>query len=101
MAFDATRLRFVRAEPGSMVIGADANAAFRANAPEGLGRLSLNFSAKADLKGQGELARLRFQAIGTGPGLPTIRFEAASFIGAAGQVVSAQLPPPVSFAVER
>lgn len=101
IAFDATRLRFVRAEPGSIVIGADATAAFRANAPEGLGRLSLNFSAKAHLKGQGELARLRFQAVGSGPGLPTIRVEAASFVSAAGPVVSAQLPPPVSFAVER
>ncbi len=101
VAFDPSRLRFVRAEPGSIVASADPNAAFRANAPAGFGRLSLGFSAKADIKGQGELARLKFQAIGTAPGLPTIRLEAASFTSAAGAIFSAQLPPPISFSVQR
>ena len=93
-AFDATRLRFVGAEPGALIGAADYGAAFRATAPEGLGRLNLNFNSKADIKGRGELARLRFQALDT-PGVPNIRLEAASFTSAAGNVVQAQLPPPV------
>lgn len=100
-AFDASRLKFVRAEPGSLLTTADQNAAFRANAPEGLGRLNLNFSSKGDVQGQGELARIRFQATGAVAGMPTIRMEAASFIGTAGQVLSAQLPAPLSLSVGR
>lgn len=55
-AFDAARLRFIGAEPGALIAEADPSAAFRATAPEGIGRLNLSFNSKADLKGRGELA---------------------------------------------
>jgi hypothetical protein len=100
-AFDPSRLKFVRAEPGALLVAADKEAAFRANAPEALGRLNLNFAAKGDLKGAGEIAKLTFQVIGQAAGAPTIRLEAASFTSAEGKVVSAQLPPPVSLILTR
>lgn len=98
-AFDPSRLAFVRAAPGSMLIAADKDAGFRINAPEALGRLNLNFASKMELKGAGELARITLRALGTAPGAPTLRIEALSFTTAAGQVVSAQLPPPVSLSL--
>jgi general secretion pathway protein D len=100
-AFDPSRLKFVRAEPGAMLVAADRDAALRANAPEGIGRLNLNFASKADVKGTGELAKVTFQVIGTAAAMPTLRLEAINFTTAAGQVVSAQVPPPVSLSLTR
>lgn len=100
-AFDASRLRFVGAEPGALIQDADRSAAFRATAPEGIGRLNLNFASKSDLKGRGELAKLRFQALDTPGAAPTIRLEAASLTSTAGNVVSAQLPTPLTLNLTR
>jgi len=100
-AFDASRLRFVRAEPGALVAAADKDATFRASAPEGLGRLSVSFTSKADIAGAGELVKLRFQVVETASGPQTIRLEALSFIGAAGQLLAAQPPAPVTVSVSR
>jgi general secretion pathway protein D len=100
-AFDPSRLKFVRAEPGAMLAAADKDAAFRANAPEALGRLNLSFTSKGDLKGTGELARVTLQMVGAAAGTPTLRLEALNFTSAAGQVVSAQLPPPLSLSLIR
>ncbi len=100
-AFDPSRLKFVRAEPGALLAAADKDAAFRANAPEALGRLNLNFTSKGDLKGTGELARITLQVVGAAAGAPTLRLEAINFTSAAGQVVSAQLPPPLSLSLTR
>jgi general secretion pathway protein D len=99
--FDPSRLKFLRAEPGALLAAADKDAAFRASAPEGLGRLSLHFTSKGELKGAGELARLVFQAGGQAAGTPMIRLEALSFTGADGKVIAAQLPPPVSLNLTR
>ncbi len=99
-AFDPSRLKFVRAAPGAMLAAADNAAAFRANAPEALGRLNLSFTSKSDLKGTGELARVTFQVLAAA-GAPTLRLEALSFTNAAGQIVSAQLPPPLSLSLTR
>ena len=98
--FDPSRLRFVRAEPGAL-LGPGPEVGFRATAPEALGRLALSFSSKGELKGVGELARLTFQVIGTAAGAPTIRLEALSMTDAAGKVVTAQLPPPVTLSLTR
>ena len=84
-----------------MLAMADKEAALRANAPESLGRLNLSFGSKGDLLGAGELARVTFQAIGAAAGAPTLRLEAINFTSATGQVVSAQLPPPVSLSLTR
>jgi general secretion pathway protein D len=100
-AFDPSRLRFVRATPGSLVTAADKDAGFRVNAPEATGRLNLTFSAAADIKGSGELARIRFAVVGTAAGTPTIRLEAISLSGPAGQAMSPQLPPPVRLSLIR
>ncbi len=100
-AFDPSRLKFVRAEPGALITGAGADAGFRANAPESLGRLALSISVKREMKGSGELARLTFQAIGPATGTPTIRLEAMSITDSAGKVLSAQLPPPISLTLTR
>lgn len=80
--YDRARLRFVRAEPGALLEGAS----FRANAPEGLGRLNISFTATGDLKGPGELARLTFQAI-EGGNATMVKIEAASLTDPKGQLV--------------
>jgi len=66
-----------------------------------MGRLNLSFTAKGDVKGQGELAKLVFEVIGNAAGAPSLRLEAVSFTSDAGKVVSAQLPPPVSLSLTR
>lgn len=100
-AFDPSRLKFVRADPGALVAAADKDASFRTNAPENMGRLNLSFTAKADVTGAGELAKLVFQVAGTAAGAPVVRLEAASFTSSTGQVVSTQLPPPLSLSLMR
>jgi general secretion pathway protein D len=101
ITFDPSRLKFVRAEPGALLVAADKDATFRANVPESLGRLNLSFSSKGDLKGTGELARVMLQVIGAAAGAPTLRLEALNFTSGTGQVVSAQLPPPLSLSLTR
>jgi general secretion pathway protein D len=90
--FDPAGVKFVRAEPGAMLITADKDAAFRTNAPEGIGRMNLSFASKNALKGSGEIARVTFQLVGPGA---AVRLEATSFTSAAGQILQTQLPPPL------
>jgi len=94
IAYDPSRLQFVRADPGKL-LESSPNAGFRANSPEGMGRLNLSFSGAAGIQGAGELARLTFQAMGA-PGTPAMRLEAVSLTDGAGKTLSAQLPPPLS-----
>src|SRR5882672_961531 len=94
IAYDPSRLRFVRADPGKLLEGAP-DAGFRANSPEGMGRLNLSVSVASGVKGTGEIARLTFQAMGA-PGTPGVRLEAVTLTDAAGKTLSAQLPPPLS-----
>jgi len=95
-AFDASRLAFVKVAAATMLSIVDKNAALRASAPQGIGRLNISFGSKNDVKGQGALFMVTFKSIGTGAMPSTIRVEAASFTNAGGQVVSASLPPPVA-----
>ncbi|MEA3195509.1 MAG: ral secretion pathway protein [Betaproteobacteria bacterium] len=81
--YDRARLRFVRAEPGSLLDGAS----FRANAPEGLGRLNISFTANGGVKGRGELARLTFQALEGAAHPSQVKIEAASLTDSKGQLV--------------
>jgi general secretion pathway protein D len=94
IAYDPSRLQFVRAEPGKL-LEASPDAGFRANSPEGMGRLSLSISGTANIQGSGELARFTFQGMGA-PGTPLMRLEAVSLTDNAGKVLSAQIPPPLS-----
>jgi general secretion pathway protein D len=96
IAFDGARLRFVRAESRGWLAEGTAAPTFRANAPQGLGRVNLSFSAASPLTARGEMARLVFQALDAATGAPYVRMEALSMIDAAGRVVSAQLPAPYS-----
>jgi len=93
IAYDPSRLQFVRADPGKL-LESNPDAGFRANSPEGMGRLNLSFSGTANIQGSGELARLTFQAMGA-PGTPAIRLEAVSLTDSSGKVLSAQLAPPL------
>ncbi len=95
IAFDGARLRFVQAEARGWLAGTPAPV-FRANAPPGLGRVSLSFSATSPVAANGDMARLVFQALDTASGSPYVRLEALSMIDAAGRVVSAQLPATFS-----
>ncbi len=95
LSFDASRLRFIRADPGAHVTS------LRASAPEGVGRASLSVSATGDINGTGELAKVRFQAIGDPSAPRTIRMEAVSFTNSAGQVVVAPLPPMLSLSIAK
>jgi len=99
IAFDPSRLQFVRADPGKLIETAP-DVGFRANSPEGMGRLNLSFSISAGVKGTGEVARLTFQAMGA-PGTPGVRLEAASLTDGAGKTLSAQLPPPLSLLLKQ
>ena len=85
IAYDPSRLKFVRAEPGKL-LEANPDAGFRANSPEGMGRLSLSISGTANIQSTGELARLTFQAMGA-PGTPAMRLEAVSLTDSAGKVL--------------
>ena len=100
-AFDASRVQFLRVEPGALLAAADKDAALRASSPAGSGRMSLIFSANGDVRGTGELAKLTFQLTGAASSVPTLRLEAVSFTNVAGQVIQAQMPPPLSFAPPR
>jgi general secretion pathway protein D len=80
--YDRARLRFVRAEAGALLEGAS----LRVNAPEGIGRLNIGFTAGSDLKARGELARLTFQAVAGGNGT-LVKIEAASLTDPKGQLV--------------
>jgi hypothetical protein len=99
IGFDAARLRFVRAEPGELLAGADA--AFRASAAQDLGRVSLAFEAKADIQGGGAVARLVFQAAPEASGSVDLRFEALALTDAAGRVVPTQTLAPARVAIVR
>jgi general secretion pathway protein D len=100
-AFDPSRLKFIGAQPGALIVSADPDASFRFNAPEAMGRADVSFTAKADVKGKGELAKLVFQVMGNAAGAPLIRLEALSFTGTDGLVVGAPLPPPLSLSLTR
>ena len=99
IGFDAARLRFVRAEPGELLAGADT--AFRASAAQDLGRLSLAFEAKTDIQGGGAVARLVFQAAPEASGGVDLRFEALALTDAAGRVVPTQTLAPARVAITR
>lgn len=101
LAFDASRLRFVAAEPGALLGAADANASFRVSAPEGLGRLSVSFTTRNEVRGTGALVKMRFQSTGAAAGTPSLRLEAASLTNTTGQAISAQLPPPATISPAR
>jgi general secretion pathway protein D len=97
IAYDPSRLQFVRADPGKL-LEPTPDAGFRANSPEGMGRLNLSFSGTANIQGSGELARLTFQAMGA-PGSPALRLETVSLTDSDGKVLSAQLPPPLALLI--
>jgi len=94
LAYDPSRLEFVRADSGKL-LEASPDSGFRANSPEGMGRLTLNFSASASVKGNGEIARLTFKAKGA-PGTPGVGLETVVLTDGAGKTLSSRLPPPLS-----
>ena len=99
IAFDPSRLRFIAAQPGALLVGANKDPEFRANAPEGEGRVSIAFAAKTGMPAAGELAALTFQVASRGPGNPLVRLESLSLTDAAGQSIPATPPPPLTFSV--
>lgn len=101
LAFDPSRLKFVGAEPGALLLSADSQASFRFNAPEAMGRAEVSFSSKGDIKGKGDVAKLVFQVLGNAAGAPIIRVEAISLTNPEGVVVGAALPPPLSLSLTR
>ncbi len=95
-AFEPSHLRFVRAEPGTLLAQAGEKATFRASAPAGLGRVSINLSSAVDVQGGGELAVLTFEPMGPPSGTPSIRIEAASVTDSTGRLLTGQLPAPLA-----
>jgi len=100
-SFDASQLRFVRAEPGELLAPPGGDLAFRANAAENLGRLSLSFESKADIKGSGVAARLVFQVLATASGNPSVRLEALTVTDESRRVLPAQPPEPATLTISR
>ena len=98
LVFDPSRLRLVRAAPGALIANSP-DAAFRFNAPEGLGRLSISLATKSDIKGAGELARITFQQTGPPVGAPSLRVEAATVTDGGGKVLTGQLPAPLAMTI--
>ena len=101
IAFDPSRLRFIRAEPGALMLGANKDPEFRVNAPEGEGRVSIGFAAKAGMAAAGELAALTFQVTADVPGSPLVRLESLSLTDSVGQSIPAAPPPPLTFSIVR
>jgi len=94
IAYDGTRLSFVRAEAGGLLAAAGGDAALSASA-DAAGRLSLALQAKGDVQGSGELARLVFRAAPEARGAADLRFEALALTDANGRVLPTQtLAPP-------
>jgi len=94
IAYDGTRLRFVRAEPGDLLSAAGGEAALRASA-DAAGRLSLAFQATGDVQGSGTVAQLVFQTPEEARGSLELRFEALAVTDPAGRVLPTQtLAPP-------
>jgi general secretion pathway protein D len=99
LAYDGTRLSFVRAEAGDLLAAAGGEAALRASA-EAAGRLSLAFEAKGDVQGSGALARLVFRAGPEARGGAELRFEALTVTDAAGRVLPTQTTAPPRLAIQ-
>jgi len=100
VAFDATRLRFLRAEPGELLAAAGGEAGLRANTGTP-GRLGLAFDGKADLQGGGALARLVFLAAPDAAGGTEFRLEEPMVSDAAGRQLPTQALPPAILAIGR
>lgn len=100
-SFDASRMKFVGAEAGTLLQSGSQDPGFRYSASEGTGRVALGIAGKGDVKGSGELARLRFQAIAEGQTTSAIRLEALSMTDASGRMINAQLPPPLALSFSR
>jgi general secretion pathway protein D len=94
IAFDPSRFKFVRAEASGPLAAGGSSASFRANAPEGVGRMNLSFSMTPESKSDDELAKIVLRSIGAAGG--SIRVEAASLNDPKGPLPSVQLPPPVT-----
>lgn len=99
--FDSSRLRLVGVEAGSLLQSTLPESGFRYNAPAGAGRITVGISSSGDIRGSGELARLRFQAITDGPIPSSIRLDALSLTDSMGRVITAQLPPPPGISMAR
>ncbi|OGA29802.1 MAG: hypothetical protein A3I01_04580 [Betaproteobacteria bacterium RIFCSPLOWO2_02_FULL_65_24] len=103
VVFDASRFQFMRVEPGQLITSADASAQFGAK-PQA-GRVEVTFSANADIKGRGPVARLVFRASDTpaaaGASAPYVRLQSISVTDAAGKTMTAQSPTPLIIAVSR
>jgi general secretion pathway protein D len=99
IAFDGTRLRFVRAEAGELLAAAGGDAALRASA-DAAGRLSLAFQAKADVQGSGAVARLVFQAAPEARGATDLRFESLTVTDPSGRVLPTQTLAPPRLAIQ-
>jgi general secretion pathway protein D len=99
VAFDGTRLRFLRAEAGDLLAAVGGEAALRASA-DAAGRLSLAFQAKGDLQGSGSVALLVFQAAPEARGATDLRFEALAVTDAGGRVLPTQTLAPPRLAIQ-
>jgi len=99
IAYDGTRLRFVRAEAGELLAAAGGDAALRASA-DAAGRLSIAFQAKGDVQGSGTVARLVFQAAPEARGGADLRFEALTVTDPAGRVLPTQTLAPPRLAIQ-
>lgn len=95
MSFDPARLRFVRAEPGTL-LGPVSTLSFNADAPDGAGRLSLSFAAQSDIRGSGEAARMLFRTVPGSSGVPELRTESVSLSDAGNRTLPAEPPAPLT-----
>lgn len=100
-SFDPAQLKFVDAEPGTLAQSSAPDAGFKVNAPQGAGRATVSISSKTDIRGGGEVVRLRFRALDGGSGARAVRLEALAITDSAGRVVPAQLPPPIGLTLTR
>src|SRR5260221_1923698 len=100
-AFDPSRLTFVRAEPGAMVLAADKDPQFRANVAANEGRVNVALSSNRESAGAGELVKLIFQTKADASGAPLLRLESLSLSGATGDPFPSAPPPPVKLSITR
>ncbi|MBI1905697.1 MAG: tetratricopeptide repeat protein [Rhodocyclales bacterium] len=101
LAFDQARLAVEKVEEGELLKKTGKDPSFRYNLQQDAGRLSVSYAVSEDLKGEGNLVKISFQATGPHPGTTIVRMEAQSALDAAGKPLGIAPPVPLTLSLAR
>jgi general secretion pathway protein D len=95
VAYEQGRFRVLGVEPGDMVMtGQPGTVSHKVQDAEG--RVSVSYTAPADIRGEGTIARIIFQAVGVHAGTSVMRIETPSVIDATGKPLTVPAPAPLT-----